>query len=354
MQTIAEFKVSYLQYLDEHSDVVQPFPADITNDKLITLYKQMVLTRLFDNKAINLQRTGSMGTYPASTGQEATSVGIGYTMSHDDVFCPFYRDQGASLLRNISMSELLGYWGGDERASNYANNTHDFPPCIPIANQCLYATGVAFAFQHRNQKKAVVTTIGEGGTSKGDFYEALNVAGCWNLPIVFVVVNNQWAISVPLHKQTNTKTIAQKAIAAGFEGIQIDGNDIIAVVTAMNQALKKAYEGKGPTLIEAVTYRLGDHTTADDASRYRDKAELEQAWKREPITRLDTYLRSQNAWSDAEESEWQAICKANIEKGVATYLNQAPQQPTDMIDYLFEKLPDPLLEQRNQIEDFAK
>ena len=354
MQTIAEFKVDYLQYLDEHSNVTQPFPSDITNDKLIALYKHMVLVRLFDNKAINLQRTGSMGTYPASTGQEATSVGIGYTMHKDDVFCPYYRDQGASLLRDISMAEILSFWGGDERASHYANNKYDFPPCVPIANQCLYATGVAFAFQYRNQKHAAVTTIGEGGTSKGDFYEALNVAGCWNLPIVFVVVNNQWAISVPRHKQTSTQTIAQKSIAAGFEGIQVDGNDIVAVVTAMQQALKKAYEGRGPTLIEAITYRLGDHTTADDASRYRDKEELAQAWQREPITRLANYLRAQNVWSDEQEAELEKTCKAQIEAAVAVYLSQPPQQPTDMIDYLFAQLPEALIEQRNHIEDFAK
>ena len=354
MHTIAEFKVDYLQYLDEHSNVTQPFPSGITNDTLIALYKHMVLVRLFDNKAINLQRTGSMGTYPASTGQEATSVGIGYTMHKDDVFCPYYRDQGASLLRGISMAEILSFWGGDERASHYADNKYDFPPCVPIANQCLHATGVAFAFQYRNQKRAAVTTIGEGGTSKGDFYEALNVAGCWNLPVVFVVVNNQWAISVPRDKQTSTQTIAQKSIAAGFEGLQIDGNDIVAVVTAMQHALNKAYEGRGPTLIEAVTYRLGDHTTADDASRYRDKEELAQAWQREPITRLGKYLRAQHLWSDEQETELDKTCKAQIEAAVATYLSQSPQQPTDMIDYLFAQLPELLIEQRNQIEDFAK
>lgn len=354
MQTIAEFKVEYLQYLDEHSNVTQPFPSDITHDKLITLYKQMVLTRLFDNKAVNLQRTGNMGTYPTSTGQEATSIGIGYAMDKNDVFCPYYRDQGASLLRNITMPEILGFWGGDERASNYANNLHDFPPCVPIANQCLHATGVAFAFQYRNQKQAAVTTIGEGGTSKGDFYEALNVAGCWNLPVIFVVINNQWAISVPRHKQTCAQTIAQKSIAAGFEGLQVDGNDVIAVVTAMNRALHKAYEGKGPTLIEAITYRLGDHTTADDASRYRSKEELEKAWQREPITRLRNYLIAQNAWSLLEDSAWEKSCKLHIEEAVAIYLNQPPQHSTDMIDYLFRHLPESLMEQRNQIEDFAQ
>ncbi len=354
MKKIATFEIDYIQYLDENSEPTQAFPTYIDNDLLLKLYRDMTLTRTLDKKAINLQRTGKLGTYPASTGQEATAVGIGHTMTKDDILCTYYRDQGTAIMRGVKMSEVLSYWGGDERATAYANNNTDFPPCVPIATQSLHATGVAYALQYQNKKNAVVTTIGEGGTSKGDFYEALNVAGCWNLPVVFVAINNQWAISVPREKQTRCETIAQKAIAGGFEGIQVDGNDIVAVVVAMKYALEKAYAGKGPTLIEAVVYRLADHTTADDASRYRPDAEVQQAWQEEPIRRLGIYLEKQGVWSKDQESALQKECSDAVEEAVTEYLNPTAAPATDIIDYMYAELPEPLLEQRDQIEEYSQ
>lgn len=353
MKIIADFSIPYIQYLGPESDIVTPFPGHIDDQMLARLYKQMTLTRALDNKAINLQRTGQMGTYPASTGQEAVSVGIGFTMEKADIFCPYYRDQGVFIQRGVKLSEILSYWGGDERGSHFTHNAHDYPICVPIANQTLIATGAAFALQYDNKPQAVVTTIGEGGSSKGDFYEALNVAGAWQLPIVFVVINNQWAISVPREQQTSCQTIAQKAIAGGFDGIQIDGNDMVAVVDTMQKALQKARQGGGPTLIEAVTYRLSDHTTADDASRYRDRGELQAAWDVEPLRRLARYLESQGAWSSEQEQVLRDECATVIDKAVDSYRNQAPQAATDMIDYLFESLPTPLQEQRDLIEESA-
>lgn len=353
MNTVNEFKIKYLQYLNSDNNIIKPFPQDIKDDTLINLYKQMVLTRAFDAKAINLQRTGKLGTFPAATGQEAIAVGIGYSMAKSDILCPYYRDQGTSMMRGVKMSDILSYWGGDERGSNHANNREDLPVCIPIATQCLHACGVAYAIKLRQQQRATVTTIGDGGTSKGDFYEALNVAGCWQLPVVFVSINNQWAISVPRHKQTASKTIAQKAIAAGIEGIQIDGNDIIAVIHVMQQALERARTGQGPTLIEMLTYRLSDHTTADDASRYRDKSELDAAWQKEPILRLRHYLEHKQLWTDEKEQNLARECHHIITQAVHTYLNQKPQAPTDMIDFLFAELPQSYIEQRNDIQDFS-
>lgn len=353
VQLLEEFKVNYLQFLDADSQVTKPFPDFVNDELLIQLYKQMTLTRALDKKAINLQRTGKMGTYPASTGQEATSVGIGRAMQRDDIFCPYYRDQGTALQRHVKMSEILTYWGGDERGSAYANNSHDLPINVPIATQCLHAAGVAYAIKYRQQQHAVVTTLGEGGTSKGDFYEAMNVAGAWHLPLVFVCINNQYAISVPREKQTASRTIAQKAIAAGFEGLQIDGNDIVAVMAAMHYALAKARHGDGPTLIEAMTYRLCDHTTADDASRYRSKDELQAAWQAEPIRRLGIYLEGKGLWSKDHEADLQSECSGVIDRAITVYNNPPRQKPTDIIDYLFETVPATLMEQRDQIEDFA-
>lgn len=351
---IANFSIRYCQYLNANSEVVQPFPEHITTELLVRLYRQMSLTRALDNKAINLQRTGKMGTYAASIGQEAVSVGVGYAMQKSDIYCAAYRDQGTLMQRGVKMSEILRYWGGDERANHYANNTHDFPPCVPIATQCLHAAGVAYAVQYRDEARAVVVTIGDGGTSKGDFYESLNIAGCWQLPLVTVVNNNRYAISLPLSQQTACQTLAQKAIAAGIEGIQVDGNDIIAVLDAMQYALHKARNGQGPTVIETVSYRLGDHTTADDAARYREKTELQQAWTEEPIRRLGKYLEAEGAWSKIQETALLKECNEVVQKAATVYLKQKPQAPTDIIDYLYETLPAPLIEQRNQIKESQK
>ena len=236
----------------------------------------MVLTRTFDKKAIALQRTGKMGTYAPINGQEAISTAIGHAMRPEDVFIPYYRDYAAQFQRGVKMSEILAFWGGDERGSQFACNSEDLPICVPIASQCLHATGVAFAFQYRNQPRVAVVCIGEGGTSEGDFYEAMNVAGTWNLPVVFVVNNNQWAISVPRDKQTGTANHCSKSYSCWFYW-HCKSMVMIFWLTRqiIGDAIEKARRGEGPTLIEALTYRLCDHTTADDATRYQPSEEVE-------------------------------------------------------------------------------
>ena len=229
----------------------------------------MVLTRAFDLKAVSLQRTGRLGTYAVSLGQEAVSVGVASAMRQEDVLLPSYRDNGTLLWRGVKMEEILLYWGGDERGNLSSGPAHDFPFCVPVGSQAPHAAGVAYAFKFRKEPRVAVCLLGDGATSKGDVYEAMNFAGVQKLPLVFVVNNNQWAISVPLKLQTACETLAQKAIAAGFAGEQVDGNDVIAVRDAAEQAIAAARNGQGPRLIEALTYRLGDHTTADDAARYR-------------------------------------------------------------------------------------
>ena len=266
--TVANFTIQYSQFLNYTGQLTQAFPEFASQEKLIALYEAMLTLRTFDTKTIKLQRTGKMGTYPSCHGAEAFSIGIGDALTPNDVFCPYYRDQGILMQRQHDLLGILQYWGGDEKGS-LRQHPQDFPVCVPIASQCLHAAGVAFSFQYRQEPRVAVCTIGEGGTSEGDFYEAMNLAGAWNLPVVFIVNNNQWAISVPLSQQTRCQTIAQKAIAAGFEGLQVDGNDVIAVRHATQLALDKARSGGGPTLIEALSYRLCDHTTADDATRYQ-------------------------------------------------------------------------------------
>ena len=213
----------------------------------------MVLTRVFDREAINLQRTGAMGTYPSCEGQEAIGAGIGVAMRKDDVFVPYYRDVATQIQRGVLMEEILLYWGGDERGQKYRDQSQDFPVCIPIATQSCHAVGIAFAIKYRAEGRAVVTTCGDGATSEGDFYESINVAGAMSLPVVFVVNNNRWAISVPLAKQTASQTIAHKALAVGITGIRVDGNDPIAVFEVLEEALERARHDNQPTLIEALT-----------------------------------------------------------------------------------------------------
>jgi len=353
VKTIAEFRIPYRQVLDPEGKLVADLP-DFAKDpeELLRLYRLMTLTRSFDTKAVNLQRTGKLGTYASCLGHEAAHVGVGAAMRPEDCFAPMYREYGAQFWRGVKMEDVLLYWGGDERGNDFSGPRHDFPWCVPIATQCLHAAGAAMAFKLRQEPRCAVSVIGDGGTSQGDFYEALNLAAVRELPAVFVVVNNKWAISVPLSLQTASKTLAQKAIAAGMPGIQVDGNDVIAVRQTMEEALERARSGEGPTLVEAVTYRLSDHTTADDASRYRDQAEVEESWKIEPMLRIRAYLMDTGAWSEADEQALKEECAAKVDEAVANYLDTAVQPVEAMFDHMFEELPESMAEQRENARRF--
>lgn len=347
MTTVGSFEIDFLQYLDREGKPVQPLPAFAQDAQaLLALYRAMVLTRAFDTKAVALQRTGKLGTFASSVGQEAIGVGVASVMLPDDVLFPSYRDHAAQLLRGVTMAESLLYWGGDERGSDFSAVPGDFPNNVPIGTQVCHAAGAAYAFQLRGEPRVAVTILGDGGTSKGDFYEGMNFAGVWNAPLVIVINNNQWAISVPRSRQTAAQTLAQKAIAAGIVGLQVDGNDVIAVHQAAQEALGKARAGGGPTLIEAVTYRLGDHTTADDATRYRDSDVVKQAWEAEPILRLRKYLTSVNAWDKTQEEQLGRACYAQVEEGVAAYQAVQHPGPSAMFDHLYATLPSALEWQR--------
>jgi len=347
VQTIARFEIVYRQFLDKEGRVVADLPAFARDPKaLLPVYRAMVQTRVFDTKAIALQRTGRLGTYPPCIGQEAIGAGVASAMQPDDVLFPTYREQPAQFWRGVKPLEILLYWGGDERGSDFAGPRRDFPICVPVATQAPHAVGVALAMKLKGEPRAAVCMIGDGGTSKGDFYEAANLAGVMRLPVLFVVTNNQWAISVPRRAQSAAETLAQKAIAAGFPGEQVDGNDVIAVVDAVQRALERARASAGATLIEALTYRLGDHTTVDDAKRYREDAEVSQHWESEPIARLRKYLTAAGVWSKEDEERLLADCTAEITAAVDQYLAMAPQPPAAIFDYLYATLPAELAEQR--------
>ncbi|MEJ2534815.1 MAG: pyruvate dehydrogenase (acetyl-transferring) E1 component subunit alpha [Gammaproteobacteria bacterium] len=346
--TIASYKIDYYQFLSPDgrliSDDVPPLARDF--DTLVDLYRLMVKTRVFDKKAIALQRTGKLGTYASCLGHEAVHLAMGSAMREEDCFAPMYREYGAQFSRGVKMSEVLLYWGGDERGSDFSGPAHDFAWCVPIATQCLHAAGAALAFKLRGEERVAVTVVGDGGSSKGDFLEAINAASAFDLPLVLVVVNNQWAISVPRSKQNHAKTLAQKGIAGGLAALQVDGNDLIASRWAMQEAIEKARSGGGATVLEMITYRLSDHTTADDATRYRASEEVDDAWKREPIVRLRTYLTAEGAWDEEREEALLAEAAAEVEVAVEEYLATGKPGIESMFDYMYAELPHDLAAQK--------
>ncbi|KAA9129615.1 pyruvate dehydrogenase (acetyl-transferring) E1 component subunit alpha [Marinihelvus fidelis] len=348
--TIASFKIDYYQHLSPDGRLMgDDAPALATDfEELRRLYALMVKTRVFDKKAVALQRTGKLGTYASCLGHEAVHLAIGSAMREEDCFAPMYREYGAQFCRGVKMSEVLLYWGGDERGNNFSGPKHDFAWCVPIATQCLHATGAALAYKLRDEKRVAVTVVGDGGSSKGDFLEAMNAASAYKLPVVFIICNNQWAISVPRSKQNSAKTLAQKGVAAGLPSIQVDGNDIIAARWAMDEAIAQARDGGGATVIEMITYRLSDHTTADDATRYRASEEVDEAWKREPLVRLKAYLTDQGEWDDAREQALQDEAAAAVDEAVEEYLAAGKPPLESMFDYMYAELPHDLAAQREK------
>ncbi|HLW24484.1 MAG TPA: pyruvate dehydrogenase (acetyl-transferring) E1 component subunit alpha [Steroidobacteraceae bacterium] len=355
MRQAAEFTIDYEQVLDARAELVAPLPPFAKDlDTVTAMYRAMVRARAFDAKCVNLQRTGQLGTYASCLGHEAVHIAVGCALKPEDVLAPVYREVGTQLERGVDMREILLYWGGDERGNDFQRARHDFPWCVPIATQTLHATGAAMAFKLRREPRCALAYIGDGGTSEGAFYEALNMAGARALPVVFMIVNNGWAISVPVRAQTAARTLAQKAIAAGIPGVQVDGNDVLAVRSVVERALATARAGGGPAVIEALTYRLSDHTTADDASRYRPPGEVREAWTVEPLVRVRRYLERLNAWSETEEAAHIAECAREIEAAVADYSN-APRPTTDaMFEHLFARLPPHLEWQRALAGAYAR
>jgi len=335
-QSVAHFEITCRHCLDAAAQTCGSLPAFAHDrDEVRALYEAMMLTRTFDEKAIALQRTGRLGTYASSLGQEAVGVGIASAMISDDILLPSFREHGAQLVRGVSLEELFLYWGGDERGSAFKGPRHDFPVCIPVASHFPHAAGVGLALSSKGKAAAAVCIAGDGATSKGDFYEALNISGVWNLPVLFVIVNNQWAISVSRNAQTKARTLAQKAVAAGLDAVQVDGNDVIGRRAVAEEVLESIRHGGAPMVIEALTYRLNDHTTADNASRYREDAEVSERWKQEPLIRLRAFMTKQDWWSNDDESRLLSNCADRVTAAVESYLKTPAEPPEAMYRHLF-------------------
>ena len=339
------FSVESLQILDVDGNCDEELRPPISNEQIKKLFEWMVLARTFDQKAFKLQREGRLGTYASIFGQEAAQVGSAFALKPTDWMFPAFREPGASFVRGLPLHMILQYWAGDERGSQIPDGLNDFPISIPVATQIPIAVGVALAAKVRGDPLAVMAYMGDGATSKGDFHEGLNFAGVFSAPVVFLCQNNQWAISVPARRQTASKTLAQKAIAYGFNGIQVDGNDVFAVYRAANDALNRARAGNGPTLIECLTYRMGDHTTADDASRYRSREEVEEWKRKDPIERLIKYMEKKGLWNQSYDQAVGTQAKDKVEQAVREEENFPPSDPRDIFRFTFQELTAELKEQ---------
>jgi pyruvate dehydrogenase E1 component subunit alpha len=298
---------------------------------------------------LSLQRQGRLGTFAPLTGQEAAQVGSAFALEPSDWMVPGFREAAAYILRGLPLEDILLYYMGREEGNQIPAGQHDVPVNIPVASQLPHAVGIAMAAKTRHDPCAVLTYFGDGATSEGDFHEACNFAGVFQLPIVFVCENNQYAISHPRSRQTRARTLAQKAIAYGFDGLQVDGNDILAVYVATRDALARAKSGKGPTLIECVTYRMSLHTTADDPTRYRAKSEEEEWQKKDPLPRFRAYLRQKGWWDETWQTQLEQEIDAQIRRAVEAAEAARDFDPSDMFDHVYATIPPYLKAQQEEL-----
>ena len=337
------FQVEHLSILDSDGNLDTALEPKLADTDLRSLYRSMLLGRRLDERMVRLQRQGRIGTFAPTKGQEAAQMGSIFTLRPTDWMVPSFRETAAMVWRGWPIEKLLLFFAGHLEGGQPAPEQHDLPITIPVATQLPHAVGLAYAAQYRGDDVVVMAYFGDGATSEGDFHEALNFAGVWHVPVVFVCQNNQWAISVPLKKQTHSRTIAQKALAYGLPGIQVDGNDVLAVYAAAREAVERARAGDGPTLIECVTYRLGVHTTADDPTKYRSDAEVAMWEQKDPLTRFKAYLEKRNLLEEGLEQQVDEEIAAGIRRFEAT----PTPDPVTMFDHVYAELPPDLAAQRD-------
>ncbi|WP_210363944.1 pyruvate dehydrogenase (acetyl-transferring) E1 component subunit alpha [Bacillus sp. REN3] len=327
------------QVIDQNGNLVSGENKDfVTEERVKQFFSEMVRIRLFDRKAISLQRQGRIGTYAPFEGQEASQVGSALALEKDDWMFPTYRDHGAAMVFGHSLRNILLFWNGRNEGCVPPGGKKIFPPAIPIATQIPHAAGAALAEKMKGTSNAAICYFGDGATSEGDFHEGLNFASVFKSPVIYFNQNNQYAISVPISRQMNSATIAQKALAYDMPGIRIDGNDVFAVYIETKKALERARNGEGPTLIEAVTWRYGAHTTADDPTKYRDQGE--SALKRnetDPLLRLERWLKNEGVYEEDWVKGIEEAAAAEIDGAVSEMEGFPEADPAVIFDYVFEK-----------------
>ncbi|MBI3550630.1 MAG: pyruvate dehydrogenase (acetyl-transferring) E1 component subunit alpha [Elusimicrobia bacterium] len=354
LRTIEETKIQRLEILSPDGTVDPELEPKIPEDVLLDMYRKMVEIRLFDEKAFKLQRQGRLGTYPQILGQEATQIVPALCLKPKDWMVPTYRGQGAYYARGMRLLYSLLYWGGDDRGVKYPDQNNDMIFSIPVGTHLTQVAGLAWGAKLRKEPWVALTWLGDGTSSKGDFHEALTFAGQFRIPAIYLIENNHWAISIPREKQSAATTLAQKAWGYGAFGLQVDGNDALAVYRAVSEAVERGRRGEGPTVLECETYRLGHHTTADDATRYRSEGEVEAWRKKDPVLRLRKYLENKKIWDNEREKTLLQRAEAMIDSEVAAYEQFPPPNPLDMFANNFAVAPWPLIEQRLELEESLK
>jgi len=348
LETVYENSIQRLSILDEHGNFDEDLAGGLLGaEDVVGLYRHMTTCRQLDEIAFKLQRSGRMGTYPQNKGQEAAAAGTAFALEKRDWIVPCYRENAALFWHGLPMEYVLLHWMGDERGNQIPEGVNVLPLSIPIGTHMLHAVGIAWAAKLRGEDTVSAAYFGDGATSEGDFHEAMNFASTLKVPTVFVCQNNRWAISVPIEKQMASETVAQKAFAYGMETVQVDGNDLFAVHKAMVDAVKRGREESKPTFIEAVTYRMGDHTTADDARRYREASEVESWAEKCPLKRLRMWMESRDVWDqgkqDALEEEAEKVVNAAVERAFGI------EKPStdDIFNHTFAEIPADLARQRD-------
>lgn len=344
------YRIQYLSILDENGVVDQVLDPKLPEDFLLKLYRGMVLARKFDERMLILQRQGKIGTFAPMKGQEA-QVGAVAPLEPGDFLVPSFRESAAEIWRGRTMESVLLYYGGYNEGGYVPEGVNNLPTSVPVGSQMLHAVGIAYAMKYRKEKNVAMTFFGDGATSQGDFHEAMNYASVFQVPAIFVCQNNHWAISLPRAKQTRSGTIAQKALAYDMPGIQVDGNDVLAVYKASKDAVERARTGGGPTFIEMVTYRLSLHTTADDPKKYRLEQEVTEWEKRDPIPRFEKYLKDRGILSDQKILTVTDEILAEIRAAEQRWLEllEKPIDPLDMFSHVYAELPPYLVAQKEEL-----
>jgi pyruvate dehydrogenase E1 component alpha subunit len=344
--------VEYLSILDEDGNLDEDLEPDLSNDLLLDLHRAMLLGRRFDERMLRLQRQGRIGTFAPIRGQEAAQVGAVAPLRESDWLVPAFREAAAQIYRGRSLESILLYYGGYNQGGAVPDDLRNLPDAIPVGTQIPQAVGIGYGMRYREKDDVALVFFGDGATSQGDFHEALHFAGVFRTPTVFVCQNNQWAISVPRSHQTRAETLAQEGLGHGIPGLQVDGNDLLAVYVGAQEAVDRARAGDGPTLIECVTYRLSLHTTADDPTRYRSEEEVEKWEERDPLPRFQRYLQDKGLLSEESietlEEEIQAEIKDAVQSAEVR-MKELDKDPLVIFEHLYAEMPPYLQEQRDEL-----
>jgi pyruvate dehydrogenase E1 component alpha subunit len=344
-----------LQVIDNNGKVIsKELMPKLSDDEMLKLYKDMLFVRTLDHMIVSYQRQGRVYTYPPNYGQEAIGVAAGAVLRHEDWLVPAFRELGAWLAKGATMKDVFMFNMGFEEGTKFAGANHMLPSSVPIASQLVHAAGIGYAIKYQKKDEVAMAFVGDGGTSEGDFHEALNFAGVWKVPVIFVVQNNQYAISVPVKMQTASVNIAIKSKAYGIKGIKVDGNDLFAMLAAFRYAHEYARKESQAVLIEAVTYRKGAHTTSDDPTKYRTTDEEKEWDKKDPLRRMKLFLEKKKLWSDDQEKKLVDEYEKEIDRQFIETEETVQYPLEDAIKYTYAEMPQDLRDQQIEHEKFLQ